>query len=279
MTETQKTGPERLEETRQSQNSPQEGSGPNVKGARGPNTLEKVARYAAMPAFLGLVCLALYLWVGSLELDSIEKRTLNADYITQRIIRHLEITVVATVIVVALSVTAGILLTRSVMRRISPYIVGIASTGQAVPSIGVLVLFAIFTGNFGFDVAVIALIVYAFLPVLRNTMVGIQQVDPFMIEAGRGMGMTKIAVLFRIELPLAIPIMLAGIRTALIIVVGTAALATFINAGGMGDIINTGIKLSRDSILVTGATLTAVLALAVDYVAGVAEDILRPRGL
>lgn len=279
MTETQKTGPERLEETRQSQNSPQEGSGPNVKGARGPNTLEKVARYAAMPAFLGLVCLALYLWVGSLELDSIEKRTLNADYITQRIIRHLEITVVATVIVVALSVTAGILLTRSVMRRISPYIVGVASTGQAVPSIGVLVLFAIFTGNFGFDVAVTALIVYAFLPVLRNTMVGIQQVDPFMIEAGRGMGMTKIAVLFRIELPLAIPIMLAGIRTALIIVVGTAALATFINAGGMGDIINTGIKLSRDSILVTGATLTAVLALAVDYVAGVAEDILRPRGL
>lgn len=239
----------------------------------------KAVRYSAMPIFLGLICLALYLWVGSLELDSIEQRTLNADYITQRIVRHLEITAVATILVVILAVSAGILLTRPAMRRVAPYIVGIASTGQAVPSIGVLVLIAIFTGTFGFKIAVLGLVIYAFLPVLRNTMVGIQQVDSANIEAGLGMGMTKTAVLFRIEIPLAIPIMLAGIRTALIIVVGTAALATFINAGGMGDIINSGIKLSRDSILITGATLTAVLALAVDYVAGVAEDVLRPKGL
>jgi len=93
------------------------------------------------------------------------------------------------------------------------------------------------------------------------------------------MGMTKRAVLWKIELPLAVPIMLAGIRTALIIVVGTAALATFINAGGMGDFINTGIKLSRETILITGSVLTAVLALSVDYVAGIAEDVLRPKGL
>jgi ABC-type nitrate/sulfonate/bicarbonate transport system permease component len=82
-----------------------------------------------------------------------------------------------------------------------------------------------------------------------------------------------------IELPLAIPIMLTGIRTALIIVVGTAALATFINAGGMGDIINTGIKTSREPILIAGSVLTAVLALGVDYLAGIAEDVLKPKGL
>lgn len=127
--------------------------------------------------------------------------------------------------------------------------------------------------------AVLALVLYAFLPVMSNTMVGIRQVDRPTIEAARGMGMTRTAVLFRIELPLAIPIMLAGIRTALIIVVGTAALATFINAGGMGDIINTGIKTSREPILITGSVLTAVLALGIDYLTGIAEDVLKPKGL
>ncbi len=277
MTSAQKTG--RTEEIQQEQEPQYNGDkGPRKSGSGG-GLAKKLSRYLVMPAFLAASCLALYLWVSSMELDSIEQRTLNADYITQRVVQHLQITGVATVIVVIISVTAGVLLTRPALSRVSPYIVGIASTGQAIPSIGVLVLLAMATGNFGFDIAVIGLIIYAFLPVLRNTMVGIQQVDKSVIEAGRGMGMTKTAVLFRIELPLAIPIMLAGIRTALIIVVGTAALATFINAGGMGDIINTGIKLSRESILVTGAVLTAVLALTVDYVAGIIEDVLRPKGL
>ena len=164
------------------------------------------------------------------------------------------------------------------MSRVSEPIVSVASIGQAIPSIGVLVLAAMWYG-FNARVAIFALVIYAFLPVLRNTMVGIRQVDQSVIEAGRGMGMTKSSVLFRIEIPLAVPIMLAGIRTALIIVVGTVTLATFIDAGGMGDIINTGIKLSRDSILYTGAILTGVLALTIDYVAGVVEDVLRPKGL
>lgn len=238
-----------------------------------------LARYLTMPVFLVLVCLGNYLWISSIQLDSIEKRSLNAPYIIHTVIRHLEITVVATVVVVLISVTVGVILTRPGLRRVAPYIVGIASTGQALPSIGVIVLIAVLFGAFGFKIAVLSLVIYSFLPILRNTMVGIQQVDQSIIEAGRGMGMTNAAVLFKIELPLAIPIMLAGIRTALIIVVGTAALATFINAGGMGDIINTGIKLSRDTILLTGSILTAVLALAVDYIAGIAEDVLKPKGL
>lgn len=238
-----------------------------------------LARYLVMPIFLILVCLTLYLVISGRQLDSIEQRSLNGPYIIHTVLRHLEITAVATVLVVLISVTAGVILTRPVMRRVAPYIVGIASTGQALPSIGVIVLIAVVLGQFGFKIAVVSLIIYAFLPILRNTMVGIQQVDRSIIEAGRGMGMTNAAVLFKIELPLAIPIMLAGIRTALIIVVGTAALATFINAGGMGDIINTGIKLSRNTILLTGSILTAVLALGVDYIAGIAEDVLKPKGL
>jgi osmoprotectant transport system permease protein len=92
--------------------------------------------------------------------------------------------------------------------------------------------------------------------------------------------MTKMATLFRIELPLAVPIILAGIRTALIINVGTATLATFIGAGTLGELINNGIRLGRtDTVLVVGSVLTAVLALSIDWLAGVAETILRPKGL
>jgi osmoprotectant transport system permease protein len=161
---------------------------------------------------------------------------------------------------------------------VTPVIIGLANIGQAVPSIGLLVLFAI-TWDFGFWPAIVALVAYSFLSILRNTMVGLQQVDRSTIEAARGMGMTKMAVLFRIELPLAVPIILAGIRTALIINVGTATLATFVDAGGLGTVIDRGIRLGRDLVLVVGSVLTGVLALSIDWLAGVAEDILRPKGL
>ncbi|QIN84984.1 ABC transporter permease subunit [Rubrobacter tropicus] len=232
-----------------------------------------------MPVFLVAVCAGLYVWLGTLDLDSIERRSINSDVILRSVVRHLEITAVATLVVVVLAVATGVVLTRPAFRKVSPYVAALASTGQAIPSIGVLILIAILFDQFGFRAAVFGLVLYAFLPVLGNTMVGIRQVDRPTIESARGMGMTKTAVLFRIELPLAVPIMLAGIRTALIIVVGTATLATFINAGGMGDIINTGIKTSREPILITGSILTAVLALAIDYLAGIAEDVLRPKGL
>lgn len=277
MSSAQKTE-ERYEQDQLEQEPQDNGGASKDKASKGTGLASKLACYLIMPAILGAVCLALYLWVSSMELDSIEERNLNREVLIQRVLQHLELSAYATVIVVSISVTAGIILTRPFMRRVSEYMVSVASIGQAIPSIGVLVLMAFIFG-FNARVAIAGLIIYAFLPVLRNTMVGIRQVDESIIEAGRGMGMTKSAVLFRIEVPLAIPIMLAGIRTALIIVVGTATLATFIDAGGMGDIINTGIKLSRDSILVTGAVLTAVLALFVDYVAGIVEDVLRPKGL
>ena len=235
-------------------------------------------RYLAMPIFLGLACLALYLYVSSQQLDSIEKRILNADFLFARVIEHIELAVVSTIIVVVLAVTTGILLTRPGTRRVTPIIIGLANIGQAVPSIGLLVLFAI-TWDFGFWPAIVALVAYSFLSILRNTMVGLQQVDSSIIEAARGMGMTKLAVLFRIELPLAVPIILAGIRTALIINVGTATLVTFIGAGGLGEMINNAIRLDRTVVLITASGLTAILALFIDWLASVAEDILRPRGL
>jgi osmoprotectant transport system permease protein len=238
----------------------------------------RVLRYLGMPIFLGLVCLALYVYVSTQQLDSIEQRSLNAEAIIRQTARLVELAAISTVIVVVLAVTAGILLTRPLTRRVTPFIVGLANIGQAVPSIGLLALFAL-TWDFGFWPCIVALVAYSFLSILRNTMVGLQQVDRATIEAARGMGMTKMAVLFRIELPLAVPIILAGIRTALIINVGTATLGTYIGAGGLGEMINNAIRLDRTVVLVTASGLTAVLALFIDWLAGVAEDVLRPKGL
>jgi osmoprotectant transport system permease protein len=157
-------------------------------------------------------------------------------------------------------------------------VLGLANIGQAIPAVGLLVLLTLQFGV-GVGVALFSLVVYSLLPVLRNTIVGIQQVDSSLIEAGRGMGMTRRSVLLRIELPLAVPVILAGIRTALVIAVGVVTVATFVNAGGLGDIIINGIKLQRTPVLVTGSVLVASLALLVDWLGGVVEAVLRPKGI
>lgn len=257
---------------------PQAPATAEVVETTGRSRARTVWRFVAMPLFCAVVLLVLYLYVSGQELDSIEARRLTADYIRASVLRHVYLVVVSTAWVIALAVPAGILLTRPFARRVSGPLVTVANVGQAIPSIGVIVILALTLG-FGVRYAIVALVVYAFLPVLRNTMVGLQQVDPNVIEAGRGMGMTRGAVLLTIELPLSVPVMLAGVRTALTINVGTAAVATLTNAGGLGDIIYTGMVQSRHVVLITGAVLTAVLALLVDYVASIAEDVLRPRGL
>jgi osmoprotectant transport system permease protein len=244
----------------------------------GPGAFSRGLRYLATPLMLAGLGLALLLWVNSLELDSIERRRLNADFISHALWQHIELAAVSTVFVVVIAVSLGILLTRPAMRRVAPAVLAVVNIGQAVPSIGLLVLLGITLG-IGFWYAIIALVVYSVLPVLRNTMVGLQQVDRSLIEAGRGMGMTRWEVLRRIELPLAVPVILAGIRTALIINVGTATLATFTGAGGLGDLINNGLRLGRDHVIFVGGALTALLALTIDWIASVAEDVLRPRGL
>jgi osmoprotectant transport system permease protein len=247
--------------------------------AKGPAGAARLLRYLAMPIFLAFACLALYLYIGSKDLDSIEQRSINANVITARLIEHVQLAAVSTVIVVVLAVSVGILLTRPFARRVTTPIVGIANIGQAIPSIGLLAILAVVWAG-GFWPAVVALVAYSFLSILRNTMVGLQQVDRSTIEAARGMGMTKTAVLFRIEMPLAVPIILAGIRTALIINVGTATLTTFTGAGTLGELINNALRLGReDTVLVVGSGLTAILALFIDWLASVAEDVLRPKGL
>jgi osmoprotectant transport system permease protein len=132
---------------------------------------------------------------------------------------------------------------------------------------------------FGFLPAVLALALYSMLPVLRNTITGLEGVDPTLVEAGRGMGMSGTSVLLRIELPLAVPVIMSGVRTALVLVVGTATFATFINAGGLGAFITTGVTLFRYSILISGALLVALLALVVEWAGRLLEMVARPKGV
>ncbi len=248
-----------------------------IGGAAAARTL-RIVRFLAMPLVLALACLALFLWLSSLDLDSIEQRRINTDFVLNALWQHVKLTAISTLFVVVIAVSLGVLLTRPGARRLAPAALSLANIGQAVPSISLLVILAI-VWDIGFAPAIVALVAYSVVPVLRNTMVGLQQVDRSLIEAGRGMGMTKRAVLFRIELPLAVPVILAGVRTALIINVGTATLATFTGAGGLGDLINNGLRLGRQTVVVTGGALTAVLALFIDWLASVAEEILRPKGL
>jgi osmoprotectant transport system permease protein len=235
--------------------------------------------WVTLPVVLAVVCLGLWLYVSNQELDSIEARSLNAGTIRETLIRHIELTAVSTVLVVLIAVPLGILLTRPFTRRIRGALLTVANIGQAVPTIGLLALLAVAFFFLGFWAAVLGLVVYAVLPVLRNTMVGLEEVDDAVLEAGRGMGLSSGQVLRRLELPLAVPVILAGVRTALVINVGTATLAAYINGGGLGTLIVAGFSTNRILVSLTGAILSAVLALLVDHLAGIAEDLLKPKGL
>ncbi|HLR95296.1 MAG TPA: ABC transporter permease [Jiangellaceae bacterium] len=234
--------------------------------------------YLFMPVVLAVALLALYLWISSQDLGSRESERLNASSIISSTQEHIVITLVSTALVLVIAIPLGVMLTRAGLSKIITPAIAVFNVGQALPTIGLLALAAL-VWDIGFWPVVVSLVVYTVLPVLRNTMVGLQQVDPAVVEAARGMGMTPRAVLFRIELPLAVPIMMAGARTALVINVGTAALGAFVGVGTLGSIIIAGTQASLDRVVIVGAALTAVLALLVDYLAGIAEDLLRPRGL
>lgn len=221
------------------------------------------------------------LWVNYQRADKIfqDRRALDWNRnLRPQLEQHLSITFWATAFTVLIAVPLGIALTRPLLRRFGTPVLALATSGQAIPAFGLLVLAFAWLGR-GPWTTIWALTLFTLLPVIRNTMVGLDQVDRAVIEAGRGMGLTRRQVLQQIEIPLAVPVILAGIRTALVITVGMASLAFLIGGGGLGATINAGIGLSRDLVLITGAGLTALVALSVDWLAALIEKTLRPRGL
>ncbi|MCP4436104.1 MAG: ABC transporter permease [Actinomycetia bacterium] len=195
-----------------------------------------------------------------------------------QLVEHILIAFWSTVLVILIAVPLGILLTRPSFRRYAPAVLTVANSGQALPAYGLLVIFLIIFGQ-GTSTVIYALVLFATLPVLRNTMVGLDNVDRPTIEAGRGMGMTKRGALVRIEVPLAVPVIVAGVRTAMIINIGMATLAFLIGGGGLGITINSGLKLQQNPVLFVGAGMVAVLALTFDWLGAVAERYLKPKGI
>jgi len=240
-----------------------------------------VGIWVAPFGILGLV-VVLLLYYNSLDLQNAPIQQASAlDWSTKlwpQTVEHLSIAFWATLLVVAVAVPLGIVLTRPAMRKVAPYVLTVANSGQALPAYGLLILFLILMGQ-GTSTVVWALALYALLPVLRNTMVGLDNVDRATIEAGRGMGMTKWQALTRIELPLAVPVIIAGVRTATIINIGMATLAFLIGGGGLGITINSGLKLQQNEVLIVGAVMVAIVALTFDWLGAVAERYLKPRGL
>ena len=203
-----------------------------------------------------------------------DDQILNRDFVQDRFLRHLELVGISFALAALIAVPLGTLLAvAGRWLRVPVFLV--ANLGQAVPSIGILALFYAWLG-LGVSPTVVALVLFALLPILRNTMVGVQNVDPAVVEAARGMGMSRWTTLLRIELPLAAPVIFAGLRTSLVLIVGTATLANFVGGGGLGDVIAAGINQS-DRIVFVGAVLVAVLAIMLDWALGLVELVLTPR--
>jgi len=197
---------------------------------------------------------------------------------------HLWITFVASGIAVILGVALGIYITGKGKEHIADTILYLAEIMMTIPSLALFGLLMLLLGSmglktFGFLPAIIALIVYGQLPILRNTYTAIQEVDPAMIEAGKGMGMSERQLLFRIKLPLAVPVIMAGLRNAIVLIIGIAAIAAMIGAGGLGVPIFRGLRNARMDLIIVGGVSVAILALLVDGLMSRVERWVTPKGL
>lgn len=200
----------------------------------------------------------------------------HQDKFQDLLIQHLQLVLVSVLLAILVAVPAGILATR--FTTLKGYILGVGNVAQSIPTLAVIFLVFPVLG-IGFTTALVGLFVYAILPILTNTITGIEDVDESTIEAARGMGMTDTEILRKIQLPLALPVIFAGIRTASVITVGTAYLAFFIGGGGLGLWVVVGINLYNMPQVLAGAVPGAMLAIAMDSGFAIVERQLGGEGL
>ena len=189
---------------------------------------------------------------------------------------HIQLVFFSMIIATVLAVTLGIVATR--VPWLKTALLGGAGVLQTIPSLALLG-FMIPIFGIGVKTAIAALFLYSLLPIMRNTYTGIKDVDAATVEAARGVGMTNMQILFKVELPLAVPIIMAGIRTAAVINVGNATLAAFIGAGGLGDFIFLGITRGIDGLILLGAIPATILAIILETFFSAVERWTTPEGL
>jgi len=188
----------------------------------------------------------------------------NRGEVLERLIEHIGLVGASMAISLAIGLPLGVALVRRV--KLQRWVIGIANVVQTIPS---LALFGFlipvpWIGGVGASTAIVALSLYAVLPILRNTCTGIAEVDPAVVESARGMGMTPQQVLWQVQLPLAAPVLLAGIRVATAICIGVTTIAAAIGAGGLGVFIFRGLAMVNNQVILAGAIPAAGLAIAAD---------------
>ncbi|MFO7817004.1 MAG: ABC transporter permease [Desulfovibrionales bacterium] len=202
----------------------------------------------------------------------------NYSYINNLLGEHLYLVAVSMSFATVTGITIGIVLTRKRFRKYTGVVMYVVGLGQTIPSLAVLALMMSLLG-IGSNTAIFALFVYSVLPIARNTLAGISAVPPEMIDAAKGMGMPGWRILLEVEIPNSMQVILTGFRVALVINIGTAALSYLVGAGGLGDLIFTGISLMKTQVLLAGAIPTTLLALFADYLCEILTLLLVSRGL
>lgn len=205
----------------------------------------------------------------------------NVDLIASRTLEHISLVGVAIGLAILTGVPIGIAITQN--KRVASVVLYIGAIIMTIPSIALFGLMIPVLSKFGEGIgyvpAVIAVLLYSQLPIIRNTYTAITNVDPALREAARGMGMTSLQRLRKVEIPLAIPVIMAGIRSAVVLNIGIMAIAAYIGAGGLGVFISQGISQSDPRQLVTGAVAVSVLAIVADYALLWLQHRLEPAGL
>ncbi len=208
----------------------------------------------------------------------------NPDTVITWAVDHLMIIGVALSFALVIGVIIGVFISVPGREGLADSVLYLAEIVMTIPSLALFGLLMLILGGLGLSAigflpAVIALIVYGQLPILRNTHIAIKSVDPHMIEAGRGMGMSNWQILFKVELPLALPVILAGLRNSIVLLIGIAAIAALIGAGGLGVPIFRGLRNARYDLIVIGGVTVSIFALIIDGLMTLLERWITPRGL
>lgn len=200
----------------------------------------------------------------------------NSGMLLNKTLEHLYISIMALILAMIVAIPLGILLSKK--EKLSKVSLTIAGILQTIPTLAILALMIPLFGV-GKVTAIIALFIYVLLPILNNTIVGVQNIDRNIVKAGRSMGMTNFQLMKDIELPLALPMVLSGIRLSSVYVISWAALASYVGAGGLGDLIFNGLALYEPEMIIVGTILVTLLALIVDLILAQIEKWIIPKGL
>ncbi|MGC7612396.1 ABC transporter permease [Staphylococcus epidermidis] len=191
-------------------------------------------------------------------------------------VEHFYISMFALLLAIVVAVPLGILLSKT--QRTANVVLTVAGVLQTIPTLAVLAIMIPIFGV-GKTPAIVALFIYVLLPILNNTVLGVKNIDKNVIQAGQSMGMTKFQLMKDVEMPLALPLIISGIRLSSVYVISWATLASYVGAGGLGDLVFNGLNLYQPSMIISAAIVVTLLALVIDFILSLVEKWVVPKGL